>query len=177
MDAVHVNGAVIGGVAAAIHGSPRTTRDVDAVMLLDEDELGKFIKSGEDFGFFPRISQMASFAKRSRVLLFRHEPSQVAIDISIVTLPFEEEAVARAKRKKIGSVFVPLITPEDLIVMKMLAHRPRDFADVEAILESHAHLDFKRIRHWLGEISKALDMPEILEDFERILTRMKRRKG
>jgi hypothetical protein len=58
-----------------------------------------------------------AFARRSRVLLLRHEPSGIDLDVSIGALPFEEEMAARARRRRVGSVWVPLPAPEDLIVM------------------------------------------------------------
>lgn len=43
-----VPGVIIGGVAASILGRPRMTRDIEALILLDEGDWGKFLcKSGK----------------------------------------------------------------------------------------------------------------------------------
>lgn len=172
-------GIVIGGVAASILGRPRATRDVDAVILLDENGWKTFLEAGARFGFKPRHRDSLDFAKQARVLLVRHETSGIDTDISLGMLPFEQEAIARAQSIKVSGITIPLPTPEDLIIMKAVANRARDVADIEALLDAHPKLDLRRIRRWLREFSSALDRPAILSTFENILarTRKKRKKN
>ena len=59
----------------------------------------------------------------------------------------------------------------DLVITKAIAHRPRDIADIEAILNIEPNLDFDRIRSWVGQFAEALEMPELLEDLEKLLKR------
>jgi hypothetical protein len=49
LQATHVSGVVIGGVAASLLGRPRVTRDVDAVVLLDESHWDAFLAAGTQF--------------------------------------------------------------------------------------------------------------------------------
>ncbi|MEK7831855.1 MAG: nucleotidyltransferase, partial [Acidobacteriota bacterium] len=86
-------------------------------------------------------------------------------------LPFEEEMIARAKELVIGSVRIKVASPEDLIITKAVAHRPRDIADIEAILNIQPNLDFERIRFWVSQFAEALEMPELMEDLEKLLSR------
>lgn len=170
----NIPGIIIGGVAASILGRPRLTRDVDAVVLLDDNVLGKFLSVVAQFGFIPRHPDVLAFAKKNRVLLVHHKMSGIDVDISLGVLPFEEEAINRAVWTDIGGVKVPLPTPEDLIIMKAVAHRQRDLSDIESILDAHPNLDLKRIRKWVSEFSLALEMPEILNDLENILKQQQR---
>jgi hypothetical protein len=150
---------------------PRLTRDVDAVILADDLGWDRLVDSAARYGMMPRIDDPLGFAQRARVLLFRHEVSGVDIDISLGGLPFEREVVARASIAKLGSVEIKLATAEDVVIMKALARRPRDMADIEAILDVQSGIDLGRIRHWLREFSSVLEMPEIHDDFERLLKR------
>jgi len=169
--ALKVKGVVIGGVAASLLGRPRLTHDVDALILMEREKWEGFIDSGKKFGFMPRIPKVINFAQLHRVFLMRHEPSALDIDISIGALPFEEEAIKRRKLVKLARVKIPLPTPEDLIIMKAVAHRPRDMADIESILETHSSVDEKYILKRVKEFSAALEMPEILKDLKTILKR------
>lgn len=170
---------VIGGVAASILGRPRATRDVDAVILLDQGEWETFLAAGARFGFRPRRPDSLALAKQARIFLVRHEASGIDADIALGALPFEHEAIDRAVWIEVGGVRIPLPSPEDLIVMKAVARRSRDLADIEAILDAHPKLDLRRIRRWLREFSSTLDTPGILKGFESILTqkRAKKKKG
>lgn len=166
-----VRGIVIGGVAASLLGRPRMTRDVDAVVLLNEDRWEKFLAAGAQFGFVPRRLDVIAFARRTRVMLMYHEPSGIDADISFGALPFEEESIDRAISVDVGGLSLSIPTPEDLIIMKAVAHRLRDLADIEAIVETHPKLDLRRVRGWVREFSDVMEMPEIFHDLEILLAK------
>lgn len=174
----HVSGLVIGGLAVALLGRPRVTRDVDALVLLKEDRWPTFLKGGCAFGFLPRQPDVLAFAHQARVLLLRHQPSGIDVDVALGCLPFEEEAIARAKTVKVMGVPVPLPTPEDLIIMKAVAHRERDLLDIEGLLATHPDLDVRRVRRWVRAFAEALENQEIIDNLERLLRcRRPRKRG
>jgi predicted nucleotidyltransferase len=84
-------------------------------------------------------------------------------------LPFEIEMVERSKEFEIGPIRLRLPTPEDLIILKAVAHRPKDMADIQAIADSHPDLDKKRIKLWVDQFGEALDLPELWGDIEKLL--------
>jgi hypothetical protein len=170
-----VPGVVIGGLAASLLGRPRLTRDVDALVLVDQGYWADFMTAGTKHGFIPRRDDALAFAKETQVLLVRHQQSGIDVDIVFGSLPFEKEAVARATWVDIGGIQAPLPLPEDLIVMKAVAHRPQDLADIEAILAAHPKLNLRRVRRWVREFTAALEMPEILNDLEVLLSQRKKK--
>ena len=157
-------GIVIGGVAASLLGKPRLTADVDAMFLLSTDELPILMEAAAQEGLVPRITDAQDFARRHRVLLLRHQESGINVDISLGVLPFEVEAVERSIVYQVGSFTIRLPTPEDLIIFKAVAHRPKDLLDIQAIIESHTNLDRERIERWVCEFARLLEMPEIWDD-------------
>lgn len=163
--------ATIDGVGVSLIAGARATQDVDAVLWLDTDELESFVQSGTPHGFMGRISDAPEFARRNRVILLQHQPTGINVDLSCGTLPFEEEMIARARDLVIGSVRIKVASSEDLIITKAVAHRPRDIADIEAILNIEPNLDFERIRFWVSQFAEALEMPELMEDLEKLLSR------
>jgi hypothetical protein len=98
------------------------------------------------------------------------------VDVALGCLPFEEEAVARAVAVAVAGVDVPLATPEDLIVMKAMAQRDQDWLDIDGLLATHPTTDMRRVRRWLRSFADALEAPDVYGDFEKYLTRRKRRK-
>ena len=177
LKANRVDGLIIGGVAASILGRPRVTRDVDALVLLDENKWDEFLTAGKRFGFFPRIANPLDFARRARVLLVRHKISGMDVDVTFGALPFEKEAISHAVWVNIRGVRLPLPTVEDLIIMKALAHRARDLADIQSVMDAHPKLNLRKIRRWVKEFSTAIDTPDILNDLETILARRRKQKN
>ena len=161
-----VKGIVIGGVAASLLGKPRMTRDVDALVSLEEAHWASFLESGRGHRFIPRTPDCLEFARTSRVLLIRHDPSGVDLEVVLAGLPFEEEAIRRAVWTDVAGVRVPLASAEDLIIMKAVAHRPRDLADVEGIVASRADLDWDRVLNWARRFGDALARSDIYRFLE-----------
>lgn len=172
----NVSGLIISGVAASLLGRPRFTRDVDVLILLDDDRWEKFLEAGDRFGFVPRIDNAVAFARRSRVFLVHHKESGIDVDIALAGLPFEAESIEQAKWRKVGNLTLPLPTPENLIIMKAIAHRPQDMADIKSLVDANPKLDLRRVRRWVKEFSTALDMPDILFDLEKLLRGKQTRK-
>jgi hypothetical protein len=160
---------IIGGVASSVLGRPRLTRDIDALADVPEDEWSRVVDAVAAFGIMPRIGAVLEFAVRSRVLLLRHEASQIDIDLIVATLPFERDAVAAGQSRSLGSIEIRLPRIEDLLIMKAIAHRPRDLLDIEGLLQAHPEIDLERARRWIGEFAHAAVQPELLADFERLV--------
>ncbi len=157
-------GVVIGGVAASLLGKPRYTADVDAVFLLSVEEIPQFIEAAEAEGIAPRIPNADEFARKNRVLLLKHAATETDIDISLGILSFEQEMVERSVIESIGNLSIRLPTPEDLIITKAIAHRPKDIEDIRAVVDKHPDLDIARIQQWVKQFADVLGMPSLWDD-------------
>lgn len=162
-------GVIIGGIAASLLGTPRFTVDLDAILLLSTDDIPELLQEAARQGIEPRIPDAIAFARKNRVLLLRHTASSTDIDLSLGILPFEYEMVERSNLVKVGKLQLRLPTPEDLIIMKAIAHRPKDLMDIQAIAASHHDLDKMRIRYWVEQFGEALDLPELWNEISKNL--------
>lgn len=160
-----LDGAIIGGVAASILGRPRMTQDVDVLTMAEPGRWQQMLETAGDHGLVARPDDPVELAHRHRVLLLRHGATGTDVDVTLGGLPFEEAIIRRAVRVQAGGLTIPVATPEDLMVMKALARRPRDWADVEALLQHHPDADLDYVKRRLREFSAALGREEILEDF------------
>ena len=160
--------ALIGGVAVALQAVPRFTKDIDVVIWTDDDRWTELVASAAPFSITPRRADVLEFAHRTRVLLLAHS-SGVPLDVSCGALPFEQELVERSKPFDLGSVAVQVATPEHLLIMKAIANRPRDRADIESLLRAFPELDAAGARRVVKEFATALEAPELLSDFDRLV--------
>jgi predicted nucleotidyltransferase len=169
IDHFNRQGMIIGGIAASLLGQPRLTADVDAVLLLPVKKLFELLEVAAQAGLAPRLADAETFARQNRVLLLVHEDSQINVDISLGMLPFEVEAIGRAIEYNLGQISLRLPTPEDLIILKAVAHRPKDIEDIKAIIAIQSNLDKQRIEHWVTQFAEILEMPELWDDIARLL--------
>jgi hypothetical protein len=159
----------IGAVAVCVVARERYTNDLDTLIWVDSGELQSLLAALTIHGFESRISDPIPFAQRTRVLLLRHVKTGIHVDLSCGALPFEEEAIQRGQSVLVGGLTLRVATPEDLIVMKAVANRARDIADIESIVDVCESLDVGRIRRWVQDFAELLEMPEILQKLESIL--------
>jgi predicted nucleotidyltransferase len=169
MNKYNDQGVIIGGVAVGFLGKPRFTADVDAVFLLSTQEIPQFLEFARMENIVPRIQNAEEFATKNRVLLLRHQPTETDIDISLGILPFEEEMVKRGSTKSLANLSIRLPTPEDLIIMKAIAHRPKDLEDIRTVAEKYPSLDLKRIKSWVNAFADVLEQPDLWKQIEPLL--------
>lgn len=162
-------GVIMGGVAVSLLGKPRYTMDIDAMFLLAVEDIPQLVQAAKAEGIEPRIERAADFARKNRVLLLQHTASDTNINISLGVLPFEEEVVDRSILHPIASLSIRLPTPEDLIILKAVAHRPKDLQDIQAIVDKLPNLDQVRIEQWVEAFADALEMPGLWGEIKKIL--------
>ena len=162
-------GIIIGGVAASILGEPRLTADADVMLLASVEQIPRLIEFAAQEGLVPRLKDVEEFARKNRVVLLRHEESGINVDLSLGLLPFEVEAVERSREYEAEGIRVRLPTPEDLIILKAVAHRPKDMLDIESVIAAHDDLDEDRIGFWVQQFAALLEMPEVWTDIEKML--------
>lgn len=165
------DGIIIGGVAAALLGDPRGTDDVDWTASIDEDKIEAFISAGKKFDIFSLISDPVEFSHRSNLIPFIHRPSTIKIDVAFAWAPFEVGAIHSKRRVSLFGLELPLPKTEDLIVMKAVARRPIDVADLEKLLVFNPSVDVKYIRRWVKEYAKIMESPEVVADLDRMIKR------
>jgi hypothetical protein len=162
-------GVIMGGIAASLLGKPRLTADLDALVLLDPHGIPQFLDIAKVYGIVPRIRSVDKFARKNHVLLMQYAASGTNIDIVLGLLPFEKQMVDHSCMITVSSLELRLPTPEDLIIMKTVAHRSKDMEDIKGIIEGQKHLNHRYINKWAKEFANALDSPEIFTDLVELL--------
>ncbi len=163
-------GVVIGGIAVSVLGQARYTEDIDAMFLLSVQDIPRFLEEAKQENIEPRIENAADFARKTRVLLLRHTITETNIDISLGILPFEQETIERSSIQEFdASLQVRLPTPEDLIIMKAIAHRPKDLEDIRILADKYTNLDLARIERWVKDFAALLELPELWGEIEKII--------
>jgi predicted nucleotidyltransferase len=163
-------GVIIGGAAVSVLGKARYTEDIDAMFLLSVKDIPQLLEAASEEGIEPRIENAAEFAGKSRVVLLRHVISNTNIDISLGVLTFEQEMVDRSVVHDVDATLqLRLPTPEDLIILKAVAHRPKDLEDIRILAEKYENLDVARIEKWVKQFADVLEMPSLWDDIAGIL--------
>jgi uncharacterized nucleotidyltransferase DUF6036 len=163
---------LFGAQAAILHGAARLTADVDVTVDLGSQALGVMLEAVGAAGFAPRVTDVAAFAERTRVVPLVHVASAMPVDVVLAGPGPEELFFGRIERRVVDGVLIPVASAEDVIVMKLLAGRPKDVDDVVAILAAHPDtLDLDLVRGLLAELEEALERGDLQHELERALLR------
>jgi len=129
-----VDYALIGGLAVTIRGEPRSTLDVDIVVACSIDRCLELIDELEGSAFQPLFAGVREVVERAFILPLTHRKTRVKVDLALGLTGFEQNVIRNATPVDFDGCVVPVVTSEDLVLMKMLAARPRDTEDVARIL-------------------------------------------
>jgi hypothetical protein len=160
---------VIGGIAVVARGVRRFTTDIDAAVRGDAIAPEKLLGIFRKHRIVPRIPDALSFANANLVLLLCHAETGVDLDVSFAWSAFEHEALADRTFADFGSVRVPMCTAADLVIFKVIASRPVDLSDAEALLALYPDIDVARARRRVSELSALAEAPQILEAFDALV--------
>lgn len=133
--------AVCGGVALNLHGVERFTHDLDIIVEMSEENLGRLAAVMAGLGFRPRIppTALADAEARRRyreeknllAYSFFHQDARGLDTIDIVFDAGVGYDPARVVTILAGAVEIPTVSREDLRAMKRAADRPIDRRDLE----------------------------------------------
>jgi hypothetical protein len=163
---------LFGARAAIVHGVARLTADVDVTVRLPEEmSTAALVELLQRHGFQPRV-RAPDFFERTRVVPFVHGPTALPVDVVLAGPGLEDRFFTRAGTRLIEDVRVAVASAEDVIVMKVLAGRPKDLEDVVAIAAAQPDtLDVRYIRNTLRVVEEALSQSDLLPAFEQALQR------
>jgi hypothetical protein len=170
---------VIGGIAVIARGVRRMTTDIDVVVRGDSVEISKLLRILAKHAVEPRIDDARAFAEKNLVLLLRHTPSGVDLDLSLGWTDFERAAIASSTNAAFGRASYPMARAEDLVVFKALAARPKDIEDAAALILMHAAMDVDRVRRRVTELAELAGEPALVDGLDRVIahTRSVRRSS
>lgn len=166
LDEHHIPYMIIGGLANAVWGEPRATLDIDVTISADTSEANRIASMLEE-DFRPLISDPEAFADETRVLPLESRAG-IRIDLIFGLLPFERNAIERARPVPVADEVIRFCTPEDLILLKIISKRDQDLMDVQGILRRQfSDLDLEYLEPRIEELSTLLSRPGILENWSR----------
>ena len=146
--------AVMGGCARNAYAEPRATKDVDFVLEADPAGFAALEVALQRAGFH-RASAVSEPGEPVPDLALYRDAAGRRIDVLFAHTAFERSALQRRRSQTPdGQSATHVVSPEDLIVYKLIADRPQDRADIVAVIEAQrirgAVLDWAYIEHWSG---------------------------
>lgn len=147
MERAGVSYAVIGAHAVNAWVEPRVTADIDVTAEVSAGSVRRLVEAFEADGFTVADvhgDQQTSGPDFVRIV---SPDAIVVVEVQVAKTAYQRHVIERAVVTADG---VRVATPEDLIVLKLIADRPKDRADAAALAGVPA-LDWGHVEHWATE--------------------------
>jgi len=133
---------IVGGLAVIRHGAVRATKDVDAAVAMDDENLGRLGGLVERWHATNPDGSTLRTAKLAAGGVLPLRTPHCLVDIlsaQLLPAPFDE-VLTRADVKRIDGVEAPIVSLADLVAMKRATGRGSDLLDLERLREAHGEL-------------------------------------
>lgn len=124
--------ALCGGLALAVHGRPRATKDIDLLVHPDDLAQLKAVLRALDYTVEAKPMVFASGLEVARISKLG-EQAPLSVDLVLVGAALEQ-AWATRERHAFDELPLWVVSRASLIEMKRLAGRPQDLADIHALV-------------------------------------------
>lgn len=169
LEDLHIPYVVMGGIAVRVHGIPRPTHDVDFTISLPRASLPQFFANATAKGFtVPEayetgwVDQVAGMPLvKLRIYLESHG---VDVDVFLAESNFQRSLLSRRQSHDYEGRAIAFVSPEDLILLKLVANRPRDLIDVGDVLFVQGQLDETYLRSWADELGVRSQLDKVLAE-------------
>ena len=133
-DAGRIEYALCGGLAVAVHGAPRFTKDIDVLVLPADALRAKAVAKALGFAAESLPMRFKATGELHRVVKFGESGDILMLDLLLVG---EELAPVWAARERLGVAGGTLwvVSRAGLVSMKLASGRPQDLLDVQKLSE------------------------------------------
>ncbi|MDQ6685078.1 MAG: hypothetical protein M3Z16_08120 [Pseudomonadota bacterium] len=146
MAAADVDYVLVGGLAVSLQGAVRGTLDVDIVLAMNDDNLGRFVSLARDNDLRPSLpvsleslsdaAQLDMWHREKHMLAFSmREPAPAGLVVDVLIRPSVafDELKAHASIRTLGQVPIPVASVEHLINLKTGTGRAIDALDIDQL--------------------------------------------
>lgn len=144
--------ALAGGWAYSALVEPRATTDIDLLILVEQpspETIQRLLAPVFDTAVVHPAPMLFRGISIWRSVAMRKE-QEVVVDLLLADSAFLRAALARRRTVALGALQVPILTLEDLILLKTLAGRLQDLADLEKIetRKTELQIDWNYVAEW-----------------------------
>jgi len=166
LERMGIDYVIVGGVAVSSWGTPRTTRDLDVIIVLKVGNIDELSENLQGMGFLiDKNDFKKSFEEKTHFTIF-DEHSEYHIDAKGIYNKFDALTVRNRVIVPYEGHDMHIASAEDTIAHKLLFGGYQDMEDAESILLRQSELDM----NYLEELCEDLG---VLEESETIRKKVK----
>ena len=163
LESAKIRYMITGSIAFNYYAVPRMTRDIDILVDISIEDAEKKLSVFEKDFYIDIDAVRIAVRNRSMFNIINYE-NPVKVDFIVLKRDeYEGLKFSRKRRRKINGFEVYIISPEDLILSKLIWTKDSiseiQIRDVSNLISCVKHLDLKYLEFWI----KKLELDELYE--------------
>jgi hypothetical protein len=139
-----------GAIALAYYAEPRTTVDIDLNIFVPEAEARRAIAPLQGLGIRASEDSVAHAMRDGQVRLYW---DATPVDLFFSYDAFHDAAARAVRRVPFAGSTIPILAANHLVVCKAVFDRPKDWIDIQQMIENGTKLDSPEIIRWVQRIA------------------------
>ena len=160
LDQAEIQYMITGSVASSLQGEPRSTHDIDLVILLEKSRVNKLIEALlPQKGFYLNQESILDAIDGESMFNLIDLREGDKVDFWILTNePFDQSRFSRRYREEFMGISMRVSTPEDTILAKLKWAKlsggsEKQFIDALRVYEvQYGNLDMSYLENWAGQL-------------------------
>lgn len=157
---------ITGSFALAVYATPRMTRDIDVVIDCSPDQAALLAESFQVDSYASTDAAREAVASGTMFNII-HNETLLKVDFIVRKQnAFADEQFSRRRRVDLGEFRANFISPEDLVLAKLLWRREtgseQQLRDVKSVMTSVPDLDRAYLEMWAGRLSLSNDLQPLM---------------
>jgi len=138
-------------LALAYYAEPRATIDIDLNVFVPAERFSEVAVPLLALGAAVDDPSIAALVRRDGQVRVMWDATP--IDLFFSYDAFHDAAAAARHSVPFSDKTIPIIAADHLMVCKAIFNRPKDWADIDAMLAAHAGIDGAEVLRWVARIA------------------------
>lgn len=165
LDAAGIDYLITGSFALAVYATPRMTRDIDVVIDCTSDQAAELAKSFQSDSYASEEAAREA-VKAGTMFNVIHNDTLMKVDFIVRQQDaYTDAQFARGRRVDLGGFYAKFLSPEDLVLAKLLWRRDtgseQQLRDVRSVVASVPTLDWAYLSDWAQKLGLATDLDQL----------------
>lgn len=139
-----------GAIALAYYAEPRATIDIDLNLFVPVAQVERVADAFAPVGITLTSAVRAAIERDGQA---RADWDGTPVDLFFAYDAFHDAAAAACRRVPFSDTTIPILAADHLVVCKTVFDRPKDWVDIDAMLELATPIDVAEVLRWVGRIA------------------------
>ncbi len=154
----------VGAISVSYYGNPRSTHDVDLIVVFNDETIEKFAEFMNKNDFYVDVDDIRAALKERSHFSVLDNQSNYRLDVKGIYSDLDSETFSRRREITAYGQKIWINSPEDTIIFKLKFGSEQDFTDAEKVfMQQKGNLDRAYIEKKVKELKLEKEYKKLIK--------------